>query len=65
MSQGRWWSDSQALLYTPFKKEQDILDDIESQDVSDYSEQIQCVKEQVMEHLENVTEARYFVEEKK
>ena len=53
---------SEALLYKPFKKEQDILDDIENVDVSDYTEQIQCVKEQVMEHLENVTEARYFVE---
>ena len=54
---------SEALLYKPFKKEQDILDDIENLDVSEFNEQIQCVKGQVMEHLENVTEARYFVEE--
>ena len=54
---------SEALLYKPFRNEQDILDDIENIDAADYHHQIQCVKEQVMEHLENVTEARYFVEE--
>ena len=54
---------SEALLYKPFKTEQDIFDAIETQDAAQYSEEIQCVKEQVMEHLENVTEARYFVEE--
>ena len=54
---------SEALLYKPFKTEQDIFDAIETQDAAEYNEQIQCVKSQVMEHLENVTEARYFVEE--
>ena len=54
---------SQALLYKPFKNEMEILEDIETLDAAGYSEQIQCVKQQVMEHLENVTEARYFVEE--
>ena len=41
----------------------EILEDIETLNAAGYSEQIQCVKQQVMEHLENVTEARYFVEE--
>ena len=54
---------SEALLYRPFKKEEDILDDLETMDAAELNEEIQCVKGQVMEHLENVTEARYFVEE--
>ena len=54
---------SESLLYKPFSKEQDILDDIQIKDAAELNEEIQCVKEQVMEHLENVTEARYFVEE--
>ena len=54
---------SEALLYRPFKNEQDILEDLEIIDAGDLHEQIQCVKGQVMEHLENVTEARYFVAE--
>ena len=54
---------SEALLYKPFKNEEDILKDLEIIDAGELHEQIQCVKEQVMEHLENVTEARYFVAE--
>ena len=54
---------SEALLYKPFKNEIEILEDIETLEAATYSEQIQCVKQQIMEHLENVTEARYFVEE--
>ena len=54
---------SESLLYKPFKNEMEILEDLEKIDAADYSDQIQCVKQQIMEHLENVTEARYFVEE--
>ena len=59
---------SEALLYKPFKKEEDIQVDIDNLDDArskEYNDQIQCVKEQVMEFLENVQEARYFAEENK
>ena len=57
---------SEALLYRPFRNEIDI--EIEQQslkglDIDIYNEELQCVKSQVMEHLENVQEARYFVQE--
>ena len=35
---------SEALLYRPFKNEQDILDDLEKKDAAELNEEIQCVK---------------------
>ena len=49
---------SEALLYKPFRNEKELIEEIENIGTADYCEQIQCVKQQIMEHLENVTEAR-------
>ena len=57
---------SEALLYRPFRNEKDIEIEIQlmkESDVDIYNEEIQCVKSQVMEYLEDVQEARYFVQE--
>ena len=57
---------SEALLYMPFLKEEDLQTEIENLDSNSsviFENRIQCVKKQVMEHLENVQEARYFVAE--
>ena len=57
---------AEALLYKPFQSEEKLEQDIKDLTASDmdrHISQIQCVKRQVMEHLDNVTEARFFAEE--
>ena len=57
---------SQALLYKPFKCEEDLekeLMNVDKNNVELLNSEIQCVKSQVMEYLEDVQEARFFVEE--
>ena len=57
---------SEALLYKPFTSEEELeryIASLSSLDISNHNAQIRCVKRQVMEHLENVTEARFFAEE--
>jgi hypothetical protein len=60
---------AEALLYRPFSDEKQLEQDIEDltcksqESLKTYEEEIRCVKSQVMEHLESVVEARYFVAE--
>ena len=56
---------SECLLYTPFKKEEEIMARINSLngDFTQLQNDIKKVKAQVMEHLESNEEARLFVEE--
>ena len=57
---------AEALLYKPFSSEEKLEQDIKNLTASEldsHVSQIQCVKSQVMEYLDNVTEARYFAEE--
>ena len=59
---------SESLLYIPFKKEEDLqhkIDDLALDELVEHYDKISCVKGQVMEHLENVQEARFFAEENK
>ena len=56
---------SQALLYKPFDSEDQLENEIKQANIGEnFSKKISCVKSQVMEFLENIEEARYFVEEK-
>ena len=57
---------SEALLYKPFSSEtelENIIKNLTDSELDVHNKQIQCVKEQVMEHLDGVSEARYFAEE--
>ena len=54
---------SEALLYRPFQDEDQLEQEIRDIDPSLLCEEIKCVKSQVMEHLQDVQEARYFVAE--
>ena len=59
---------SEALLYRPFRKEEQLDQEIrmlvpDTDDWRRFSSEIKCVKTQVMEYLEDVQEARYFVAE--
>ena len=57
---------AEALLYTPFRSEEELEKRVEDAAKDGYlqlSEQIIAVKSQVMEHLESTEEARHMVEE--
>ena len=57
---------AEALLYTPFRSEEELEKRVEEASKDGYaklSEQISAVKCQVMEHLESTEEARHMVEE--
>ena len=57
---------SEALLYKPFLSEKELEASIENLDTSylaAHNSQIRCVKEQTMEFLIDVSEARHFAEE--
>ena len=55
---------SQALLYLPFESEDQLQNKIDQGCITDeIASRIICVKSQVMEFLENVEEAKYFIEE--
>ena len=57
---------SESLLYRPFLCEEKLelfLSEISSAEIAHYSSSIRCVKQQTMEFLDNVTEARHFAEE--
>ena len=59
---------SESLLYKPFHTEDSLVQEINNLDEvssNDHNVRIECVKKQVMEYLDNVQEARYFVEENK
>ena len=56
---------SQALLYKPFSDEQELernIQDLSSSELDNHNSPIRCVKQQVMEYLDDVSEARYFSE---
>ena len=57
---------SESLLYKPFKSEEELelsISNIQSADLVYYNSHIRCVKQQTMEFLDNVSEARHFAEE--
>ena len=55
---------SQALLYRPFESEDKLEQEIIAAKIDEeFSNKICCVKSQGMEFLENVEEARFFIEE--
>ena len=57
---------SQALLYLPFETEEKLENYLKNKPFDEeISRRISCVKSQVMEFLENVEEARYFIEEER
>ena len=57
---------SQSLLYKPFTSENELelsVSNIKSAELVYYNSRIRCVKQQTMEQLDNVSEARHFSEE--
>ena len=57
---------AEALLYTPFKTEEELQKRVDEASLDGYkelAEEIQAVKSQVMEHLESNEEARHMAEE--
>ena len=57
---------SEALLFKPFHNEEElenITDNLNENNSKELSDKITCVKQQVMEFLEDVDEARHFVRE--